>query len=120
MEFAFSQLFHRLLRLNLAYNNLFYNDIPQSLKINQLCSLFLCVCMWFFFKEQLESESVKLKKTEEDSNLKEKKFESIITAKEDEIKNLKKQLKEINEAQNCVQVSRYEKEVRKFGDTVEI
>ncbi|XP_034282059.1 TRAF family member-associated NF-kappa-B activator isoform X2 [Pantherophis guttatus] len=63
-------------------------------------------------KEQLESESVKLKKTEEDSNLKEKKFESIITAKEDEIKNLKKQLKEINEAQNCVQVSRYEKEAR--------
>ncbi|XP_034282012.1 TRAF family member-associated NF-kappa-B activator isoform X1 [Pantherophis guttatus] len=62
--------------------------------------------------EQLESESVKLKKTEEDSNLKEKKFESIITAKEDEIKNLKKQLKEINEAQNCVQVSRYEKEAR--------
>ncbi|KAM3853740.1 LOW QUALITY PROTEIN: TRAF family member-associated NF-kappa-B activator [Vipera latastei] len=62
--------------------------------------------------EQLESESIKLKKTEEDSNLKEKKFESIITAKEDEIRNLKKQLKEINEAQNCIQVSRYEKEAR--------
>lgn len=73
-----------------------------------------------FLKEQLESESVKLKKTEEDSNLKEKKFESIITAKEDEIRNLKKQLKEINEAQNCIQVSRYEKEVRKFRDIVEI
>uniref|UniRef100_A0A2D4HRS5 UBZ1-type domain-containing protein n=1 Tax=Micrurus lemniscatus lemniscatus TaxID=129467 RepID=A0A2D4HRS5_MICLE len=63
-------------------------------------------------KEQLESESIKLKKAEEDSNLKEKKFESIITAKEDEIRNLKKQLKEINEAQNCIQVSRYEKEAR--------
>ncbi|ETE71245.1 TRAF family member-associated NF-kappa-B activator [Ophiophagus hannah] len=63
-------------------------------------------------KEQLESESVKLKKAEEDSNLKEKKFESIITAKEDEIRNLKKQLKEINEAQNYIQVSRYEKEAR--------
>lgn len=68
----------------------------------------------------MESESVKLKKTEEDSNLKEKKFESIITAKEDEIRNLKKQLKEINEVQNCIQVSRYEKEVRKFRDIVEI
>ncbi|XP_070587736.1 TRAF family member-associated NF-kappa-B activator isoform X2 [Erythrolamprus reginae] len=63
-------------------------------------------------REQLESESVKLKKTEEDSNLKEKKFESIITAKEDEIRNLKRQLKEMNEVQNCIQVSRYEKEAR--------
>ncbi|XP_007427628.1 TRAF family member-associated NF-kappa-B activator isoform X1 [Python bivittatus] len=63
-------------------------------------------------KEQLENESIKLKKTEEDSNLKEKKFESIITVKEDEIRNLKKQLKEINEAQNCIQVSRHEKEAR--------
>ncbi|XP_032067233.1 TRAF family member-associated NF-kappa-B activator isoform X2 [Thamnophis elegans] len=63
-------------------------------------------------KEQLESESIKFKKIEEDSNLKEKKFESIITAKEDEIRNLKKQLKERSEAQNCLQVSRYEKEAR--------
>ncbi|XP_013913115.1 PREDICTED: TRAF family member-associated NF-kappa-B activator [Thamnophis sirtalis] len=61
-------------------------------------------------KEQLESESIKFKKIEEDSNLKEKNFESIITAKEDEIRNLKKQLKERSEAQNCLQVSRYEKE----------
>ncbi|XP_044273535.1 TRAF family member-associated NF-kappa-B activator isoform X1 [Varanus komodoensis] len=57
-----------------------------------------------FLKEQLESESGKLKQTEEESNLKEKKFESIITVKEDEIRNLKKQLKEINEA--------FEKETR--------
>ncbi|XP_053134322.1 TRAF family member-associated NF-kappa-B activator isoform X2 [Hemicordylus capensis] len=63
-------------------------------------------------KEQLENESIKLKQTEEESNLKEKKFESVITIKEDEIRHLKKQLKEINEAQNCMHVPRYEKEGR--------
>ncbi|XP_062972553.1 TRAF family member-associated NF-kappa-B activator [Elgaria multicarinata webbii] len=63
-------------------------------------------------KEQLESESVKLKQTEEESNLKEKKFESIITVKEDEIRHLKKQLKERNEVQNCMQLPRYEKEAK--------
>ncbi|XP_061464641.1 TRAF family member-associated NF-kappa-B activator isoform X2 [Rhineura floridana] len=63
-------------------------------------------------KEQLESESIKLKQTEEESNLKEKKFESIITIKEDEIRHLKKQLKERNEAQDCMLVPRYEKEAR--------
>ncbi|XP_008117344.2 TRAF family member-associated NF-kappa-B activator [Anolis carolinensis] len=63
-------------------------------------------------KEQLESESVKLKQTEDENNLKEKKFEAIITIKEDEIRHLKKQLKEINEAQNFMQVPRYEKEAR--------
>ncbi|XP_042335872.1 TRAF family member-associated NF-kappa-B activator isoform X2 [Sceloporus undulatus] len=54
-------------------------------------------------KEQLASESVKLKQTEEENNLKEKKIESIITIKEDEIRHLKKQLKGMNEAQNYIQ-----------------
>lgn len=69
----------------------------------------LCV---FVFKEQLENESVKLQQTEEESSLKEKKFESIITVKEDKIRHLKKQLKEITEAPNCTRIPRYEKEVR--------
>nr|XP_020653996.1 TRAF family member-associated NF-kappa-B activator isoform X1 [Pogona vitticeps]XP_020653997.1 TRAF family member-associated NF-kappa-B activator isoform X1 [Pogona vitticeps]XP_020653998.1 TRAF family member-associated NF-kappa-B activator isoform X1 [Pogona vitticeps] len=63
-------------------------------------------------KEQLESESVKLKQSEEESNLKKKKYESVLTIREDEIRQLKKQLKEINEAQNCAQITKYEKEGR--------
>ncbi|KAJ6660838.1 hypothetical protein lerEdw1_017464 [Lerista edwardsae] len=59
-------------------------------------------------KEQLENESVKLKQTEEASNLKEKKYESIIAIKEDEIRHLK----EINKVLNCMPVPSYEKEVR--------
>ncbi|XP_033021725.1 TRAF family member-associated NF-kappa-B activator isoform X1 [Lacerta agilis] len=65
-----------------------------------------------FLKEQLEGESVKLKETEEESNLKERKFESIIAIKEDEIRLLKKQLKEISEAQNSMPGPRNEKEAR--------
>lgn len=66
----------------------------------------MSVC--FIFKEQLENECVKLKQTEEASNLKEKKYESIIAIKEDEIRHLK----EINEVLNCMPVPSYEKEVR--------
>ncbi|KAJ7345715.1 hypothetical protein JRQ81_001665, partial [Phrynocephalus forsythii] len=63
-------------------------------------------------KEQLESENVKLKQTEEEHNLNRKKYESILTIKEDEIRQLRKQLKEINEAQNCTQITKYQKEGR--------
>ncbi|XP_060113054.1 TRAF family member-associated NF-kappa-B activator [Heteronotia binoei] len=63
-------------------------------------------------KEQLEIGSIKLKQTEEDNNFKEKEFESVIAVKEDEIRFLKKQLKEISKAQNCTQVLRYEKEAK--------
>nr|XP_056717473.1 TRAF family member-associated NF-kappa-B activator [Euleptes europaea] len=63
-------------------------------------------------KEQLEIGSIKLKQTEEGNNLKEKEFESVLATKEDEIRLLKKQLKEISKAQNCAQVIRYEKEAK--------
>ncbi|XP_015285124.1 PREDICTED: TRAF family member-associated NF-kappa-B activator isoform X2 [Gekko japonicus] len=63
-------------------------------------------------KEQLEIGSIKLKQTEEDNNFKEKELESVIAVKEDEIRFLKKQLKEISKAQNCTQVLRYEKEAK--------
>uniref|UniRef100_A0A8D0EF26 TRAF family member associated NFKB activator n=1 Tax=Salvator merianae TaxID=96440 RepID=A0A8D0EF26_SALMN len=63
-------------------------------------------------KEQLENESVKLKQTEEESDLKEKKYESVIAIKEDEIRHLKRQLKEMKEAHNCMQLSRYKKEAK--------
>lgn len=68
----------------------------------------------FCFKEQLEIGNIKLKQTEEDNSFKEKEFESVLAIKEDEIRLLKKQLKEISKAQNCTQVLRYEKEVRRF------
>ncbi|XP_054826996.1 TRAF family member-associated NF-kappa-B activator isoform X2 [Eublepharis macularius] len=63
-------------------------------------------------KEQLEIGSIKLKQTEEDNNLKEKKFEFVIAIKEDEIRLLKKQLKEISKAQNCTEVLRFEREAK--------
>ncbi|XP_066468181.1 TRAF family member-associated NF-kappa-B activator isoform X2 [Tiliqua scincoides] len=56
-------------------------------------------------KEQLENASVKLRQTEEASNIKEKKYESIIAVKEDEIRHLK-------EIVNFMPVPSYEKEVR--------
>lgn len=76
--------------------------------------LFTCAVRVFCFKEQLEIGSIRLKQTEENSNVKEKEFESVIAVKEDEIRLLKKQLKEISKAQNCAQVLRYEKEVGWF------
>ncbi|XP_077176036.1 TRAF family member-associated NF-kappa-B activator isoform X2 [Paroedura picta] len=63
-------------------------------------------------KEQLEMGSIKLKQTEEDNNFKEKEFESVLALKEDEIRLLKQQLKEISSAQNCAQALRFEKEVK--------
>ncbi|KAL8183361.1 UNVERIFIED_CONTAM: hypothetical protein K2H54_038380 [Gekko kuhli] len=63
-------------------------------------------------QEQLEIGSIKLKQTEEDNSFKEKELESVIAVKEDEIRFLKKQLKEISKAQNCTQVLRYEKEAK--------
>lgn len=96
----------RLQRLNLAYNSLFYNGIPQSLRINQL----FCVPLCFIFKEQFDNESVKLRQTEEAISLKEKKYESIIAIKEDEIRHLKEIL-------NFMPVPSYEKEVRMLKHT---
>lgn len=55
-------------------------------------------------KEQFDNESVKLRQTEEAISLKEKKYESIIAIKEDEIRHLKEIL-------NFMPVPSYEKEV---------
>ncbi|XP_009909377.2 TRAF family member-associated NF-kappa-B activator [Dryobates pubescens] len=63
-------------------------------------------------KEQLESESMKLKQLEDKNNQKERKLISIISNQEDKIKTLKSKLKELNEAQRGVQMPTYKREVK--------
>ncbi|XP_064517147.1 TRAF family member-associated NF-kappa-B activator isoform X1 [Pseudopipra pipra] len=61
-------------------------------------------------KEQLESESMKLKQLEDKSNQKERKLLSVISNQEDKIRNLKSKLKELNEAQKSIQMPIYKRE----------
>ncbi|XP_009460380.1 PREDICTED: TRAF family member-associated NF-kappa-B activator [Nipponia nippon] len=63
-------------------------------------------------KEQLESESMKLKQLQDKNNQKERKLISIISNQEDKIRTLKSKLKELNEAQKGVQMPTYKREVK--------
>ncbi|XP_075612943.1 TRAF family member-associated NF-kappa-B activator isoform X2 [Balearica regulorum gibbericeps] len=63
-------------------------------------------------KEQLESESMKVKQLEDKNNQKERKFISIISNKDNKIRTLESKLKELNEAQKGMQMPAYKREVK--------
>ncbi|XP_048341786.1 TRAF family member-associated NF-kappa-B activator isoform X2 [Sphaerodactylus townsendi] len=84
------------IRRNGTLLNLNYDQLHEKLKLATQREKHL--------KEQLEIRNIKLKQTEEGNNLKEKEFESVVANKEDEIRLLKKQLKEISKAPNCTQL----------------
>uniref|UniRef100_A0A8D0HD26 TRAF family member associated NFKB activator n=1 Tax=Sphenodon punctatus TaxID=8508 RepID=A0A8D0HD26_SPHPU len=63
-------------------------------------------------KEQFKNESIKLRRIEEESSLRENKLESIIAVMEEKIRFLRNRLKEVSEAQNCIQMPRYEFEAK--------
>ncbi|XP_062354127.1 TRAF family member-associated NF-kappa-B activator [Cinclus cinclus] len=63
-------------------------------------------------KEQLDSESMKLKQLEDKSNQKERKLLSIISNQDDKIRNLESKLQELNEAQKAIQMPTYKREVK--------
>ncbi|XP_051479330.1 TRAF family member-associated NF-kappa-B activator isoform X2 [Apus apus] len=63
-------------------------------------------------KEQLESESMKLKQLEDKNNQKERKLISIISNQEDKIRTLESKLEELNEAQKGTQMPTYKREVK--------
>ncbi|XP_032659452.1 TRAF family member-associated NF-kappa-B activator isoform X2 [Chelonoidis abingdonii] len=89
------------------------NDTSPNLSFDQLHEkLKLAMQREKLLKEQLETESIKLKKTEEENILKENKLVSIIAVKEEEIRFLKNRLKEKSEAQDCIQMPMYEMEIK--------
>lgn len=89
------------------------NDTSPNLTFDQLHEkLKLAMQREKLLKEQLETESIKLKETEEENILKENKLVSIISVKEEEIRFLKNRLKEKSEAQDCIQMPMYEMEIK--------
>ncbi|XP_074857141.1 TRAF family member-associated NF-kappa-B activator isoform X2 [Carettochelys insculpta] len=89
------------------------NDTSPNLTFDQLYEkLKLAVQREKVLKEQFETESIKLKQTEEENSLKEKKLKSIIAIQEDKIRLLKNRLKEKREAQDCTHMSMSEMEIK--------
>ncbi|EMP38727.1 TRAF family member-associated NF-kappa-B activator [Chelonia mydas] len=87
------------------------NDTSPNLTFDQLHEkLKLAMQREKLLKEQLETEGIKLKQTEEENTLKENKLVSIIAIKEEEIRFLKNRLKEKSEAQDCIHMPIYEME----------
>uniref|UniRef100_A0A8C8RI07 TRAF family member associated NFKB activator n=1 Tax=Pelusios castaneus TaxID=367368 RepID=A0A8C8RI07_9SAUR len=84
--------------------NLTFDQLHEKLKLAMQREKLL--------KEQLETESIKLKQSEEENNLKEKKFISIIASKDEEIRFLKNRLKEISEAQDYIKMPICEMEIK--------
>ncbi|XP_074729463.1 TRAF family member-associated NF-kappa-B activator [Strix uralensis] len=85
-------------------SNLSFSQLSEKLNIAKQREKLL--------KEQLESESMKLKQLEDKSNQKERKLISIISSQEDKIRTLKSKLKELNEAQKGIQMPTYKREVK--------
>ncbi|XP_027674855.2 TRAF family member-associated NF-kappa-B activator isoform X2 [Chelonia mydas] len=89
------------------------NDTSPNLTFDQLHEkLKLAMQREKLLKEQLETEGIKLKQTEEENTLKENKLVSIIAIKEEEIRFLKNRLKEKSEAQDCIHMPIYEMEIK--------
>ncbi|KAM9380211.1 TRAF family member-associated NF-kappa-B activator [Phaethornis superciliosus] len=63
-------------------------------------------------KEQLESESMKLKQLEDKNSQKERKLMSIISSQDNKIRTLKSKLKELNEAQKGIHMPTYKMEAK--------
>ncbi|XP_067405474.1 TRAF family member-associated NF-kappa-B activator isoform X2 [Emydura macquarii macquarii] len=81
---------------NDTFPNLTFDQLHEKLKLAMQREKLL--------KEQLETESIKLKQSEEENNQKENKLVSIITNKEEEIRFLKNRLKEISATQDYIQM----------------
>ncbi|XP_053900278.1 TRAF family member-associated NF-kappa-B activator isoform X1 [Malaclemys terrapin pileata] len=89
------------------------NDTSPNLTFDQLHEkLKLAMQREKLLKDQLETESIKLKETEEENILKENKLVSIIAVKEEEIRFLKNRLKEKSEAQDGIHMPMYEMEIK--------
>ncbi|XP_030310458.1 TRAF family member-associated NF-kappa-B activator isoform X2 [Calypte anna] len=80
-------------------SNLSFSQLSEKLNIAKQREKLL--------KEQLESESMKLKQLEDKNSQKERKLMSIISNQEDEIRTLKSKLKELNEAQKGIHMPTY-------------
>ncbi|XP_074949398.1 TRAF family member-associated NF-kappa-B activator isoform X1 [Phalacrocorax aristotelis] len=93
-----------LMHEDIETSNLSFSQLSEKLNVAKQKEKLL--------KEQLASESMKLKQLEDKNNQKERKFISIISNQEDKIRTLKSRLKELNEAQKGVQMPTYKKEVK--------
>ncbi|XP_010169433.1 TRAF family member-associated NF-kappa-B activator [Antrostomus carolinensis] len=93
-----------LMHEDIETSNLSFSQLSEKLNIAKQREKFL--------KEQLESESMRLKQLEDKSNQKEKKLISIISNQEDKIRTLKSKLKELNDAQKGIQMPAYKREVK--------
>ncbi|XP_054065533.1 TRAF family member-associated NF-kappa-B activator [Rissa tridactyla] len=93
-----------LMHEDIETSNLSFSQLSEKLNIAKQREKLL--------KEQLESESMKLKQLEDKNNQKERKLLSIISNQEDKIRTLKSKLKELNEAQKGIQMPTYKREVK--------
>ncbi|XP_009994391.1 PREDICTED: TRAF family member-associated NF-kappa-B activator [Chaetura pelagica] len=93
-----------LIHEDIETSNLSFSQLSEKLNIAKQREKLL--------KEQLESESMKLKQLEDKSNQKARKLISIISNQEDKIRTLEIKLKELNEAQKGIQMPTYRREVK--------
>ncbi|XP_061860999.1 TRAF family member-associated NF-kappa-B activator isoform X2 [Colius striatus] len=94
-----------LMHEDVETSNLSFSQLSEKLNVAKQREKLL--------KEQLESESMKLKQLEDKNNQKERKLISIICNQEDKIRTLKSKLKELNEAQKGIQMPTYKREVER-------
>ncbi|XP_009892923.1 PREDICTED: TRAF family member-associated NF-kappa-B activator [Charadrius vociferus] len=93
-----------LMHEDIETSNLSFSQLSEKLNVAKQREKLL--------KEQLESESMKLKQLENKNNQKERKLISIISNQEDKIRTLKSKLKELSEAQKGIQMPMYKSEVK--------
>ncbi|XP_054686380.1 TRAF family member-associated NF-kappa-B activator isoform X1 [Grus americana] len=93
-----------LMHEDIETSNLCFSQLSEKLNVAKRREKVL--------KEQLESESMKVKQLEDKNNQKERKFISIISNKDDKIRTLESKLKELNEAQKGMQMPTYKREVK--------
>nr|XP_010300786.1 PREDICTED: TRAF family member-associated NF-kappa-B activator isoform X1 [Balearica regulorum gibbericeps] len=93
-----------LMHEDIETSNLCFSQLSEKLNVAKRREKVL--------KEQLESESMKVKQLEDKNNQKERKFISIISNKDNKIRTLESKLKELNEAQKGMQMPAYKREVK--------
>ncbi|NWR72447.1 TANK protein, partial [Centropus unirufus] len=93
-----------LMHEDIETSNLSFGQLSEKLNVAKQREKFL--------KEQLDSESMKLKQLEDKNNQKERKLISIISNQDEEIRSLKSKLRELSEAQKGVQMPMYTREVK--------
>ncbi|KAM6421365.1 TRAF family member-associated NF-kappa-B activator isoform 1-T2 [Rhynochetos jubatus] len=93
-----------LMHEDIETSNLPFSQLSEKLNIAKQREKLL--------KEQLESESLKLKQLEDKNSQKERKLISIISNQEDKIRTLKSKLKDLSEAQKGILMPAYKREVK--------